>query len=293
MNIIVIGDVVTDVTVDVAPSDVLSVEEVPTYWERSRLTLLGGAANVAKHCARLGARVYLAHDAGPLAFSGDDKLTSDEQLRIVQLWGGKQTITKERYYDGRKKTFKINRNTKLYGNGLKVSDAVDVIFSRFSADVVIACDNGHGMFDAEGAKILVEKCNARKKTLFVDSQLSQSRPDFSIWYGATSLFLNQTEYSSIPSSVLSNFKQYHIKLGEEGSLWVNGDQSVRQRGFKVDVFDTLGAGDAYLSAWTVFRDLKIANAWAALSCTKRATGLPDVNSMEELDEAFIGFCKPR
>lgn len=284
-----------DEIVQLQPSEIPSTEDAPLYFEGSRKLLWGGAANVAKNCSRLGARVYLIHEDGPVSFDSDDLLTADEQLRIVQMWSKTQRVVKRRYYVGDRKILKINKFvTYRQRDPQWAAGAIESVLNKFSADVVIACDNGHDMFDAESASAVLQSCQRHGKPLYVDAQLSQKRPDFSIWSGADSIFLNATEYNAMPSRLLGTFKTYHVKRGDEGSLYYDGDSMEVQPAFRLtNVIDPLGAGDAYLSAWAVHSDLKLANAWASLSCGYRGTEMPELCELENLDETFVRFSQPR
>jgi sugar/nucleoside kinase (ribokinase family) len=74
--------------------------------------------------------------------------------------------------------------------------------------------------------------------------------------------------------------------GEAGALALDGDRLIDSPGFRVEVKDTTGSGDVFrggfiyglLAGWPIERVLRLANAAAALSCTRYGAmkGIPDL-----------------
>ncbi len=81
-----------------------------------------------------------------------------------------------------------------------------------------------------------------------------------------------------------------ITLGAEGCLCLWEDQVIHVPGFRVDVVDTTGAGDAFhgaflyglLQGWELERTAVFANAVAAINCTRLSgrAGLPSLSEVE-------------
>jgi sugar/nucleoside kinase (ribokinase family) len=78
-----------------------------------------------------------------------------------------------------------------------------------------------------------------------------------------------------------------VTLGREGAVALDGDRFLHSPGFAVQAVDTTGSGDVFragfivgvLSGWPLERTLRLANAAAALSCTRLGamTGIPTIN----------------
>ncbi len=119
----------------------------------------------------------------------------------------------------------------------------------------------------------------------------------------TDIFLlSQSELASLfpnlknpPDAVNQLLDNYAIpivvtKLGAQGCLIITKNEQIRVEGFKVDVIDTTGAGDAFAAAFTVGIhngwDLKkcalYANAAGALKITRMGarTALPTLEELE-------------
>jgi sulfofructose kinase len=75
-----------------------------------------------------------------------------------------------------------------------------------------------------------------------------------------------------------------VTLGREGAVALDGDRFLLSPGFAVKAVDTTGSGDVFragfivgvLNGWSIERTLRLANAAAALSCTRLGamTGIP-------------------
>ncbi len=79
-----------------------------------------------------------------------------------------------------------------------------------------------------------------------------------------------------------------VTLGREGAAALDGDRFLRSPGFPVPAVDTTGSGDVFrgalicglLRGWPVERTLRLANAAAAISCT-RPGAMGGIPSLEE------------
>jgi sulfofructose kinase len=80
-----------------------------------------------------------------------------------------------------------------------------------------------------------------------------------------------------------------VTVGQQGSVALDGDRLVRSPGFPVSAVDTTGAGDVFrggviygiLHGWPVERTLRLANAAAALACT-RVGAMAAVPALEDV-----------
>jgi len=90
-----------------------------------------------------------------------------------------------------------------------------------------------------------------------------------------------------------------IKLGPEGCLVANGEETIRVPGFKRDAFDATGAGDAfnagfmlgYLRGWDSRKTAEFANATGALTVSSRRKGADRFPSRKEVEDLLKGIVK--
>ena len=90
-------------------------------------------------------------------------------------------------------------------------------------------------------------------------------------------------------------EQVVLTLGENGSVYYQGDCRLAQSAFQVDAIDTTGASDAFVGAyclglargWPAERGLRFASAAAGLACSRRGTmaALPSRAQVEALLDA--------
>lgn len=284
-RIMVIGDAILDEEVRLERLGP-SAEGVPTYRQIGYGGIsAGGAGLVARHCARIGSLVTFIHEGYPF-FQFD---SSEAGIAIEEVPVGRPTVVKKtRFYCGAEKVLKVNGvSVPRRESACALQDVLWRIGGSYGA--VLACDNGHGMCTGMEQRI-VAACRDAGIPLFVDIQFSQNEPRFSAWAGADEIFLNETEHAAISPEELAGFRAYHVKLGRLGSRYVRGSHTEASVGFPVDVVDTVGAGDAYLAAWAVHRNLLLANAYAALSCTVLGPNLPpDLEKLWGMHETFARF----
>ena len=100
-----------------------------------------------------------------------------------------------------------------------------------------------------------------------------------------------------PEKALQKMKTFNAKastitLGIKGSFTMSGDETFHTPSFRVDVFDTTGAGDVFhgayiyglLQNWGLKEVTRFASAFAALKCRKPGgrSGIPDLKEVEDL-----------
>lgn len=107
--------------------------------------------------------------------------------------------------------------------------------------------------------------------------------------------LNEPE-SALKKGSLSTDGQVYVTLGDKGCLWLDGNEQRLDKGFKVDVVDTTGAGDVFHGAfafalahgYSTDKVVEFACAVAALKCTK-AGGRAGIPSIEQVNEFLINY----
>ncbi|MCX7796365.1 MAG: carbohydrate kinase family protein [bacterium] len=107
----------------------------------------------------------------------------------------------------------------------------------------------------------------------------------------STLYREDTNIDKAIEKLSKEVKIVVVKLGEKGALAMADNNKYYMKGFKIDVIDTTGAGDAFnagflygrLSNYSVDKCLLIGNACGALSCTGigGTTNLPTFKGLEE------------
>jgi sugar/nucleoside kinase (ribokinase family) len=162
-------------------------------------------------------------------------------------------------------------------------------------DLTVISDYRHGLLSDELLPQLLATVRQLGKPVFVDSQVAQNESNHRLYRGDGIMCLNLREARCIdpafePAPHAASFatlvrelatRQIVVKLGEAGALALDGDKTSSAPAAKVDVVDTTGAGDAFLSAYCLActidpaSALALANAWAGLAVQVHGTAPPN------------------
>lgn len=118
-------------------------------------------------------------------------------------------------------------------------------------------------------------------------------PDGESW--ATPTFTRHELESMARELIDAGVDQVVVKVGAAGSFAVTDDQVYEARGFKVDVVNTLGAGDGFASGfcsgllhgWGTERCLSYGNAVGAIVVSRHGCA-PAIPTLDELNEFLRG-----
>jgi len=305
MKVLVIGDVIIDRYSHGTRRGISA--ETPTIV--ANLTreefFVGGAGLVVRNLLRLGDAVTL------LTIGGEDELSYFFRKSVDPLFASECTrllidqielpgwtfTEKRRYFVEQYKLLQYD----IINKGIHNKRTEDVFKKRFDLDftddigAVVVCDNRHGTISSNIAKMIVKKCRAEKKPLYIDSQVSQSSSNHDWYRGADYIFLNEIELDKVLAKAGKITKKSNLdaarrhleadivyKRGERGAVLQSNTVQV-SKGIVVDSVDTCGAGDALLAAFVHgFNDLDAANQWAALSTTYNGTIVPKFEDLHKV-----------
>lgn len=304
MRVLVVGDVILDEYTHGNPIGI-SAETPTVVAELNRVEkFVGGAGLVVRHLLRLGCHVNLltAAESGKsieseLLESSD--APSPEEINRFQcnpfVVDGWKFTQKKRYFVDSYKMVQYDVLNKMSWADHKdrrktfCSLAKEIIED---IDVVVICDNRHGVLNYNVGPEIVRYCNIAGIRCFVDSQVSQKESNLSIYKGADYFFVNERELRSFTclgpeTDLQSNMNEARrelvgdviVKLGSQGAarLDIFGKLNIYPT-TQVNAIDTCGAGDAFLSAFVVKCDIMEANMWATLSTTYKGTIVPRITN---------------
>jgi rfaE bifunctional protein kinase chain/domain len=296
-HVLLIGDTIVDVYVY---GTVLGTSaETPTIVAREldTQTYLGGAFLVARHLLELGAHVQF------VTLLGDDEMSrvvtsfSHPKFTLVPIHdAGRKTTVKKRFWvDGYKLLQFDQLDNRPFTN---THDFATIVAERVPrSEVVVISDYRHGLLTPQMIGTLLQAVKNEKKLSYVDSQVSQSVANHTLYRGADVICLNLKEARAIDPAfevpadgAMGNasptlidrlgIANVVVKLGDKGAMgWLSG-RFVRSEALNVRVVDTCGAGDAFLAAFCLagLRDpamsLAVANHWAGLATTIQGTRPP-------------------
>jgi len=295
-RILVVGDILVDHFVYGNVSRISPEAPVPVVNVKYEKLMPGGAANVAKNVAKLGASVYIAGVVG-------DDYNGNELKRLVDIGNinssliltlnSFQTIIKTRVIAHNQQIVRFDKedNGKFTGRVYKtllagIKQIIDDI------DAVIISDYGKGLIESKFFSSLVSFLRDKNKFIALDPKIE----NFKFYKNVSILTPNINEASGCSGVKIEDDKTLEkaskimikkvkpdyllITRGEEGmSLFSGSNNPLHLRARAKDVYDVTGAGDTVISTLTVaqsvgadiFDACYIANAAASIAVSQLGT----------------------
>lgn len=269
-NIHVIGDLIVD---KYNYCDLIGQStKTPTFSVRpfKSENFIGGAGIVAKHLKAMGANVTFTTIAGEDNYKSyvQKDLHKDKINFNILTNKSKQTVLKERFWSNNYKLIQVDYVDNAIvdkDNQKKISNLI----KKTKSDCVVFSDFRHGMFNREIVDFYSGIINSGVIKV-ADSQVSSRWGNILDFKNFDILFPNEIEarfaladqdtgIRSVGAQIIekSNCKNLVLKIGEKGSMIFRNKGFHPKDFFPLDSFvnnkiDTIGAGDAYLAATTVF-----------------------------------------
>ncbi|MDD5330146.1 MAG: D-glycero-beta-D-manno-heptose-7-phosphate kinase [Sulfuricella sp.] len=256
-RVLIVGDIMLDrywfgEVSRISPEAPVPVVHVGRTEERP-----GGAANVARNAAALGARVSL------LSVAGNDE-AGDSLARLLHNERVHVVLHRDAGLDTTIKLRVIGRQQQLLRIDFETSPSHEVLLSKLAdfekmltdADVVILSDYGKG--GLTHIRRMIELANAMHKPVLVDPK----GDDYDRYRGATLLTPNRGEFREVAGSWKSDeelavkAQQLRRELGleallvtrsEEGMTLYRDEGVVHEPALAREVFDVSGAGDTVIA----------------------------------------------
>jgi D-beta-D-heptose 7-phosphate kinase/D-beta-D-heptose 1-phosphate adenosyltransferase len=286
-RVLLIGDTILDIYTYGAALGLSA--ETPTLVARRKEVRhsLGGAALVARNLLELGASVQFITLLGADEEALPIRRFAHPRLALLPVEDpARPTTVKHRFWVDGYKLFQLDQRDDA-PIAAPVAERVLALAEAAlpNTDIVVISDYRHGLLSADLVAALLPRLHAAKTIVYVDSQISQTSGNHALYRGGCVMVLNLREARSIdpafaPSTDARAFailnrvldtQRIVVKLGEQGALFQEGSSVFQASARPVSVTDTTGAGDAFLSAFSLAglddpqAALQLANAWAGLS----------------------------
>jgi len=261
-RVLVVGDIMLDrywfgEVSRISPEAPVPVVHVGRTEERP-----GGAANVARNAAALGAKVSL------LSVAGKDE-AGDSLARLLHNENVNVVLHRDAGLDTTIKLRVIGRQQQLLRIDFETSPSHEVLLSKLAdfermladADVVILSDYGKG--GLTHIRQMIELANALRKPVLVDPK----GDDYSRYRGANLLTPNRSEFREVAGSWRTEdeltekaerlreelqLEALLVTRSEEGMSLYSGDpQPFRVAAQAREVYDVSGAGDTVIATLAV------------------------------------------
>lgn len=296
-RVLLIGDTILDIYTYGSAMGLSA--ETPTIVARRKEVryFLGGAALVCRNLLELGAQVYFVTLMGADEEAAHIRSFSAPKLKLIPVVDpGRPTTVKHRFWVDGYKLFQLDQRDDspiLPELALQAFATIEELLSDI--DIIVFSDYRHGLLSPEIVARLLQRLRASGKPIYVDSQVSQTASNHKLYRGGCIMILNLKEARCIdpgfsPSEDPKAWATLNseldttrivVKLGDQGALYQDGDKVYHAPANQVIVADTTGAGDAFLSAFSLSgptapqEALRLANAWAGLSVQIHGTTPPN------------------
>ena len=268
VSVLVVGDLMLDEYVGGSVERISPEAPVPIVRAGTSEFRLGGAGNVARQIAALGARATLIGTVGDDA-AGDTvrRLCQESNLPVESIVTvqHRQTIRKLRVLSQSQQLLRIDWEDKHPLSGEAVYALIDKISGSSPADAIILSDYAKGVLSEPVIAKLVLDRHPRTRTVVVDPK----HRDFTRYRGAGILTPNLRELGEAVGRLLDpadltnigvaarlqiqagGFESIVVTLGDRGILIVMADGSQKLiPALKRPVYDVTGAGDTAAAVLT-------------------------------------------
>ena len=264
-RVLCLGDVMLDSFVYGAVDRISPEAPIPVLRVEHEARMLGGAGNVVRNLAALGARTHFVTALGDDAAGTEvRRLLADEPAvtAAVQVEAGRQTIIKTRYIAGTQQMLRADRErVQAAGGAVRAALLADAEAALKDHGVTVLSDYGKGLLDDETLGRVIAAARAGGGRVVIDPKGT----DWRRYRGATLLTPNLKELAAACGRTLADGDAIAAAAGEviaalgleallvtrsrDGMTLVGADGSARHLAAEArEVFDVSGAGDTVLAA---------------------------------------------
>ena len=264
-EVLVVGDVMLDRFIYGTVERISPEAPIPVVRIRNEIAMLGGAGNVARNVAGLGATVHF------VAAVGNDTAGNEIQRLVSELPRAESSIVadarrktsiKTRYIAAGQQMLRADDETILALGAQQIGDVLDhARHALRSARVMILADYAKGVLGQGTALKLIELARAMEVPIIVDPQGT----NYDVYRGATLVTPNRAELAlatampvgsdaEIVAAACSLIDRFGIAAvlatrSADGMTLISGPDDVQHFPAEArEVFDVSGAGDTVVAA---------------------------------------------
>jgi D-beta-D-heptose 7-phosphate kinase/D-beta-D-heptose 1-phosphate adenosyltransferase len=263
--VLVVGDVMLDRFVHGSVERISPEAPIPVVSVERSIDMPGGAANVARNIAALGAHAILVGVVGEDSWAQDLRmqLASSPTIDVHLVRdASRPTTVKTRYVADGQQVMRADRESRAplcAGVERRLLDGLLAVLDR--ASVIVLSDYAKGVLSDSVTRAIIETARRAKKTIIVDPK----GRDFGKYRGATILTPNRLELQAASGQNCVSQEQVVdgarrvleqnvcdtmvITRGRDGmSVVGRGELAVHLPAAARQVFDVSGAGDTVVAA---------------------------------------------
>lgn len=303
-NVLVIGDLMIDAYLIGNCSRIAIDAPVPVIDVKEEIDVLGGAGNVVRNLASLGANVSVMSVTGDGQNGKELKHLLDqiETKSFILEQKGRKTSRKTRVMSNGKQIFRFDHESK---NNISF-DNVKALYSKLQEkikayDVILLADYGKGILTNDFTRKIIDYANKHNVKTIVDP----FGDNYSKYEGAYMIIPNKNEAAKVTEVDIENndrlldalkemknkfnTKESIITLSEDGVAVLNADNKLSVLPtVPLEVYDITGSGDTFFAAigfaigagTDIMKSVEFANLATGIVLRKAGTSTA---SMEEIE----------
>ena len=288
-HIVVVGDIMLDRFIDGSVDRISPEAPVPILNLGSETNMPGGAANVARNLAHLGATVTL------ISLVGKDRnaeflsqvIAAEPAIKYRPIASGnRMTTVKTRFSSSGQQILRVDEENKqpvLQGAHHRLIASVDRALKN--ADALILSDYNKGIIDHSTASAMIDLAHKKGVPVIADPK----KPDASVFKGASLMTPNLGELRSMTTLATNSMNDIAfaakkliksnkmdailVTLGSDGMIYVEKNKPPQHiTSIARSVFDVSGAGDTVIANFTAAITAG-ADAASAMALANTAAGI--------------------
>lgn len=286
-KVLLVGDAILDVYIYGNIVGQALDAPVPEMEETRTQIFFGGNGLVASHILELGGKVTFITVLGTDEEAKHYESFVHPKLQKLFLTDpARKTTVKRRWYANGGKLLQVNSvDNHALSSALENKIIKRLALHMRMADAVVIMDPHHGILTKKLIDYLKKVSRKFDKPIYVDSQFSYRKNNYSHHAGVDCMILNEREAKAAypgfdlkkpERSLRAARKKLRltnivVKLGSRGSIAIFNGRYIRSGPHQAKAIDVCGAGDAFLAAFCLGdrsrpeESLEVANIWAALS----------------------------
>ena len=270
-RVLCVGDVMLDRFIYGRVGRISPEAPIPVLQVTREETMIGGAGNVARNVAALGARAVLIGVCGDDEAGGQLRHLGDGmdgvEMRLIAAEDRPTTI-KQRFIAEAQQLLRADRET-VRDIGDEVADHVLAAFdaAMTDCDVIVLSDYAKGMLSPAVLPALIARARAAGKPVLCDPK----KADFAVYSGASLIKPNLKELQAASPQLVGakreeeaiaaaaraliarhDFGAMLVTRSAEGMSLVDGDGGIRHFPARArEIYDVSGAGDTVIATLAV------------------------------------------
>jgi bifunctional ADP-heptose synthase (sugar kinase/adenylyltransferase) len=248
---------------------------------------LGGAANIAQHLNIFGADCFFLTN---IINTGFKDVLSKKGINLVENSSTNFLDTiKHRFYvkhgNENYKYFQLNTKSDYKANQESFENTSAFLNDHIHFDAIAFSDYRCGFIDQKLIELILGFARSKKIPVYVASQVSSNKANYTDFTGADYFSLNLDEYNASEAFKMMDYKGLYITLGNEGSKYITKQRETSFAQVETTPLNIIGAGDAFYAAVIACCEkpeeaAELGNLWARLTIEMNLGEFPCLNDLK-------------